>query len=119
MDFYVTIGDIKDTIHTYWNDHHTSSKFPEILHILYENKKYLDYEPVLPDIGALARLDDDSFLCDRAEEVPDSIRYKISRYLRHISGFILCSWDVAPDRFGNTSLGLSHGSTPDFPGNHH
>lgn len=54
MDFYVTIGDIKDTIHTYWNDHHTSPKFPEILHILYENKKYLDYEPVLPDIGALA-----------------------------------------------------------------
>ena len=40
MDFYVTIGDIKDTIHTYWNDHHTSSKFPEILHILYENKKH-------------------------------------------------------------------------------
>ena len=40
-------------------------------------------------------VDDDSFLCDRAEEVPDSIRYKISRYLRHISGFILCSWDVA------------------------
>ena len=64
-------------------------------------------------------VDDDSFLCDRAEEVPDSIRYKISRYLRHISGFILCSWDVAPDRFGNPSLGLSHGSTPDFPGNHH
>ena len=64
MDFYVTIGDIKDTIHTYWNDHHTSSKFPEILHILYENKKYLDYEPVLPDIGALARLDDDSFLSE-------------------------------------------------------
>lgn len=64
-------------------------------------------------------VDDDSFLCDRAEEVPDSIRYKISRYLRHIGGFILCSWDVAPDRFGNPSLGLSHGSTPDFPGNHH
>ena len=59
-------------------------------------------------------VDDDSFLRDRAEEVPDSIRYKISRYLRHISGFILCSWDVAPDRFGNPSLGLSHGSTPDF-----
>lgn len=41
MDFYVTIGDIKDTIHTYWNDHHTSSKFPEILHILYEIKNIL------------------------------------------------------------------------------
>ena len=64
MDFYVTIGDIKDTIHTYWNDHQTSPKFPEILNILYENKKYLDYEPVLPDIGALARLDDDSFLSE-------------------------------------------------------
>ena len=36
-------------------------------------------------------VDDDSFLCDRAEEVPDSIRYKISRYLRHIGGFILCT----------------------------
>ena len=71
-----------------------------------------------PVYGYMA-CDDDSFLCDRAEEVPDSIRYKISRYLRHIGGFILCSWDVAPDRFGNPSLGLSHGSTPDFPGNHH
>ena len=39
MDFYVTIGDIKGTIHTYWNDHQTSPKFPEILNILYENKK--------------------------------------------------------------------------------
>lgn len=26
MDFYVTIGDIRDTIHTYWKKHQTSPK---------------------------------------------------------------------------------------------
>ena len=30
------------------------------------------------------------------KKFPIAIRYKISRYLRHIGGFILCSWDVAP-----------------------
>lgn len=62
MDFYVTIGDIRDTIHTYLQKHQTSPKFPEILHILYDSNKYLDTEPVLPDIGELARLDEESFL---------------------------------------------------------
>lgn len=62
MNFYVSLGDIQDSIDNFNRVHNNHPNLPDILHELYKNQNYICSESELPDISGFALMDDDEFL---------------------------------------------------------
>ena len=62
MNFYVSLGDIQDSIDNFNRVHNKHPNLPDILHELYKNQNYICSESELPDISGFALMDDDEFL---------------------------------------------------------
>lgn len=63
MDFYVTIGEIQNKINHYLSLKQPVPPFPEILSAIYKENDLCSMEPPAPNIGKIAQMSDEDFLC--------------------------------------------------------